>query len=230
MKKLKFTGVLSALVLVLLWATGCMAASLPVGFVYLDEVTDIAWDARYATGDNFTGAPVTGYQANRIVISKAMQQPLIKAEAIAQAIGYKLLIWDAARPQRAVDRFVAWSQEAEDNKTKVRHYPDFNDKELLFEQGFIARRSGHSRGAAVDLTLTDSRGKLLDMGTPFDFFGLKSHQGAAGLNAEQQRNRQQLVEIMTTAGFVIYPEEWWHYILATEPYPQEYFDFVIEDQ
>lgn len=225
MKKFKFI-VFMSLVMLLIFNASCLA-NLPKGFVYLDEVSDIAWDARYSTEDNFTGAQVNGYQANRIVISQAMLKPLLEADRIARNRGYKLLIWDAARPQRAVDSFVAWSLESENNKTRARYYPSFDDKKQLFEQGFIARRSGHSRGAAVDLTLTDLNGNLLDMGTPFDFFGVQSHQGAGGLTAQQQNNRQQLVDIMTSAGFIIYAEEWWHYILRSEPYPNEYFDFVI---
>lgn len=227
MKKLK--TLLFTILLTILLASSCMAA-LPSGFSYLDEVSDIAWDARYSTTDNFTGAAVDGYQANRIVISEAMLSPLTKAQQLAKDQGYRLLIWDAARPQRAVDRFVAWSLEAENNQTKARYYPSFDDKRQLFEQGFIARRSGHSRGGAVDLTLTYPDGQQLDMGTQFDFFGNKSHQGAAGLTAEQERNRRILVQIMTSAGFDIYSEEWWHYILQNEPYPNQYFDFVIESK
>lgn len=225
MKKLKI--LMLALLLAVLLVNSCWAA-LPSGFSYLDEVSDIAWDARYSTTDNFTGAAVNGYSANRIAISNAMLSPLLKAQTLAKAQGYRLLIWDAARPQRAVDRFVAWSLETENNQTRARYYPSFGDKRQLFEQGFIARRSGHSRGGAVDLTLTYPDGQLLDMGTPFDFFGSKSHQGAAGLTAEQERNRQILVQIMTSAGFSVYSEEWWHYILQDEPYPNQYFDFVIE--
>lgn len=98
----------------------------------------------------------------------------------------------------------------------------------MFEQGFIARRSGHSRGAAIDLTIADLQGNLLDMGTPFDFFGAASHHGATEISIKQQGNRQKLIDIMSSAGFVSYPAEWWHYILKFEPYPNEYFDFVIE--
>lgn len=231
----KFQNILFVLILTLALmssvATGLAADSaidLPNGFVYLDEVlTGIDWDARYAQSDNFTGAPLPGYETNRVVISRAMIEPLSRARDAAAVHGYKLLIWDAARPQRAVDRFVSWSLEPENYQTKERYYPTFDDKKRLFEEGYIARRSGHSRGNAIDLTLTDMQGKLLDMGGPFDFFGKVSHHGAIGLSEQQNRNRAVLVEIMTGAGFTTLDEEWWHYILINEPFPGQYFDFVI---
>lgn len=234
----KFQNILFILVLTLMLissATAGLAADsatdLPNGFVYLDEVlTGIEWDVRYSQADNFTGAPLPGYEANRVVISRAMIEPLRRARDAAAVHGYKLLIWDAARPQRAVDRFVAWSLEPENYQTKERYYPAFDDKRKLFEEGYIARRSGHSRGNAIDLTLTDMQGKQLDMGGAFDFFGRVSNHGAAGLNEQQQSNRAVFVEIMTGAGFTTLEEEWWHYILINEPFPGQYFDFVIREK
>lgn len=204
--------------------------SLPEGFVYLDEaISGVAWEAKYATRDNFTGAQVPGYEANRIAISTEMVTPLQKAASAAAASGYRLLVWDGARPQRAVDAFMAWSVAPEDGLTKDTHYPNLNRSDL-FTKGYLAKRSGHSRGAAVDLTLTDAQsGELLDMGTGFDYMDVLSHHGANGLTEAQRTNRNALAAIMRQAGFERYESEWWHYMLSDDPHPGVYFDFVIAD-
>ena len=200
---------------------------LPDGFVYLDEaVPGVYWDAKYASQDNFTGAVVDGYKSNRVACSKEMAKALSKARDLAEEKGLSLLIWDAARPQRAVDRFVQWSQEPEDGKTRKEHYPNLK-KTQLFQEGYIARRSGHTRGAAVDLTLLDADGTTLDMGGAFDLMDEKSHHGAKGLTKLQTRNRNLLKSLMAAVGLTSYESEWWHYALADEPFPGEYFDFVI---
>ena len=200
--------------------------ALPEGFVYLDEAAPgIRWDAKYATEDNFTGRIVDGYEANRIALSREMAQVLIRAQAIATEKGYRLLVWDAARPQRAVDDFVAWSKEPEDGRTKEAHYPSLRKDELFGE--YIARRSGHSRGGAVDLTLLTPEGEEVDMGSDFDLMDPRSHHGAKGLTKAQQANRELLCSIMKQAGLNPYKSEWWHYSLQQEPYPDTYFDFVI---
>ncbi len=122
-------------------------------FVFVDElVPGIRWDAKYATSDNFTGKPVDGYLVNRIVGTRALCAALGRAQDRAESDGFGLLLWDGYRPQRAVDRFIRWSNEPEDGLTKVRHYPNI-DRAAMFEQGYVATRSGHSRGSTVDLTL-----------------------------------------------------------------------------
>ncbi len=203
-------------------------SALPEGFVYLDEaVRGVTWDAKYATADNVTGAPVPGYETNRIALSLEMVAPLKKAMALADEAGYSLLIWDTARPQRAVDAFMAWSEAPEDGATKAAHYPRV-DKADLFKLGYIAKKSGHTRGAAIDLTLTDkATGEALDMGTGFDFMDVLSHHGAKGLTQAQRENRSTLLKIMEGAGFKRYDREWWHYTLNDEPHPGTYFDFMI---
>ena len=124
-------------------------------FVFVDEfVPGIRWDAKYATWDNFTGKPVDGYHANRIVGTRALCAALDRAREKAAADGFGLLLWDGYRPQRAVDCFLRWSQQPEDGRTKLRHYPNIERPEM-FEQGYVAAKSGHSRGATVDLTLFD---------------------------------------------------------------------------
>lgn len=203
------------------------AYRLPEGFVYLDEaVSGVYWDAKYASSDNFTGAPVDGYGSNRVACSKALAGALKAARDLAAEQGLQLLVWDAARPQRAVDRFVEWSQQPEDEKTRAAHYPRLK-KTQLFDEGYVARRSGHSRGAAVDLTLLDENGEALDMGGAFDLMDARSHHGAKGLNKPQRDNRKALLNLMRACGFKPYKSEWWHYSLADEPFPGEYFDFAI---
>src|SRR5882757_65475 len=122
-------------------------------FVFVDEVVPgIRWDAKYATWDNFTGKPVDGYLLNRIIGTTALCAALESAHEKAALLGFGLLLWDCYRPQRAVDRFVRWSKEPDDGRTKPRHYPNI-DRADMFEQGYVAFKSGHSRGSTVDLTL-----------------------------------------------------------------------------
>ncbi|MEG2859301.1 MAG: M15 family metallopeptidase [Clostridia bacterium] len=199
---------------------------LPVGFVYLDEaIPGMLWDAKYATTDNFTGKIVDGYEANRIALTRQVANGLITAQALAREEGLQLLVWDAARPQRAVDCFVRWSEAPEDDLTRTRHYPNL-DKSQLFGE-YIARRSGHSRGCAVDLTLVDETGAPLDMGGDFDLMDARSHHGARDVGKRQAANRKLLRRIMLDAGFDDYESEWWHYTVKDEPFPDRYFDFVI---
>lgn len=202
--------------------------ALPEGFVFLDEaLPGVSWDAKYATEQNFTGQIVTGYLSDRVVISKKMVSALEKARDLAAEKGYGLLVWDAARPQRAVDWFVEWSKLPEDDKSRQQHYPNIK-KTQLFQEGYVARRSGHSRGAAIDLTLVElESGTELDMGTIFDFMDVKSRQGAKGLSAVQRENREALNAIMKASGFTPYSGEWWHFTMNNEPFPGQYFDFVI---
>ena len=197
-------------------------------FVFLDEfVSGIRWDAKYATWDNFTGRPVDGYLANRIVGTKALATALADSREAAAALGFGLLIWDAYRPQSAVNRFLRWANEPEDNRTKSRHYPNLARAEM-FDQGYVSARSGHSRGSTVDLTLYHlDTGELAEMGGDHDLMDSISHHGAPGISPTEARNRRHLGSIMTTAGFQPYSYEWWHYTLKNEPYPVSYFDFPI---
>ncbi len=197
-------------------------------FVYLDEyVSGIRWDAKYATWDNFTGRPVDGYLANRVVGTKALATALAKGREEAATLGFGLLIWDGYRPQSAVDRFLRWANEPEDGRTKSRHYPNIGRTEM-FLQGYVSARSGHSRGSTVDLTLYHlDTGELASMGGDHDLMDSISHHGATGITPTEARNRQHLGNIMEAAGFQRYDYEWWHYTLKDEPYPDSYFDFPI---
>jgi zinc D-Ala-D-Ala dipeptidase len=198
------------------------------GFVFLDEVlSGIRWDAKYATWDNFTGTPVDGYEVNRIVGSHALANALLEAKTRAAALGFGLLLWDAYRPQRAVNRFLEWSRQPEDGRTKARFYPNI-DRAEMFANGYVAPKSGHSRGCAVDLTLYRlDTGELAAMGGSHDLMDERSHHGARGLSNLEARNRRTLCSIMERSGFQRYEWEWWHYALRDEPYPHRYFDFPI---
>jgi D-alanyl-D-alanine dipeptidase len=198
------------------------------GFVFLDEVLNgVRWDAKYATWDNFTGTPVDGYEVNRVVGSDALADALQETKTRAAAIGFGVLLWDAYRPQRAVDRFLAWSGQPEDGRTKSRFYPNIERAEM-FTSGYVAPQSGHSRGSAVDLTLYRlDTGELAPMGGGHDFMDERSHHGARGVSAVEARNRRTLCHVMERSGFERYDHEWWHYVLRDEPYPDTYFDFPI---
>jgi D-alanyl-D-alanine dipeptidase len=198
------------------------------GFVFLDEVLrGLRWDAKYATWDNFTGTPVDGYEVNRIVGSHALADALLEAKTGAAALGFGLLLWDAYRPQRAVNRFLEWSGQPEDGRTKARFYPNI-DRAEMFASGYVAPKSGHSRGSAVDLTLYRlDTGELAAMGGCHDLMDERSHHGARGISGIEAQNRRSLCSIMEHSGFQRYECEWWHYALRDEPYPRTYFDFPI---
>ena len=197
-------------------------------FVFVDElVPGIRWDARYATWDNFTGKPVDGYLANRIIGTRAMCAALELAQDEAASRGFGLLLWDGYRPQRAVDRFLQWSHEREDGRTKPRHYPNI-DRAAMFEQGYVATRSGHSRGSTIDLTLYHlATGERAPMGGDHDLMDTISHHGARGITELEARNREHLRSVMQACGFRAYDAEWWHYTLRDEPHPDTYFDFPV---
>ncbi|MFI6436466.1 D-Ala-D-Ala dipeptidase VanX [Streptomyces sp. NPDC050759] len=197
-------------------------------FAFVDElVPGIRWDAKYATWDNFTGKPVDGYLANRIVGTRTMCAALGKTQEKAESLGFGLLLWDGYRPQRAVDCFLRWSQQPEDGRTKRRHYPNI-DRAEMFDKGYVAAKSGHSRGSTVDLTLYHlETGELVPMGGGHDLMDSLSHHGARGITPAEAANRHRLRSLMEAGGFSSYPYEWWHYTLKDEPYPDTYFDFPI---
>ena len=137
------------------------------GFVWLDAaVPGIFWDAKYASDDNFTGAPVDGYTVGRVAGTPGLAAALALAEARAETAGLRLCLWDAYRPQRAVDCFLRWCAAPEDGRTKQKHYPNIAKGDIV-PLGYVAARSGHSRGSAVDLTLARPDGSLLEMGGGF---------------------------------------------------------------
>jgi zinc D-Ala-D-Ala dipeptidase len=202
--------------------------SMEKGFVFLDEVlSGVRWDAKYATWDNFTGKPVDGYEVNRIAGTHALADALLEAKKLAAALGFGLLLWDGYRPERAVNRFLQWSAQPEGGHTKERFYPNIDRAEMV-THGYVASKSGHSRGSAVDLTLYRlDTGELASMGGGHDFMDECSHHGARGVSGIEAQNRRTLRSIMENSGFEAYSLEWWHYVLRDEPFPDSYFDFPI---
>src|ERR671925_1850033 len=170
-------------------------------FVFVDElVAGMRWDAKYATWDNFTGKPVDGYLANRIVGTQALCAALERARGEAASLGFGLLLWDGYRPQRAVECFLRWANQPEDGRTKHRHYPNI-DRAGMFEKGYVVAKSAHSRGSSVDLTLYHlATGELAPMGGDHDLMDPISHHGASGITQVEARHRQYLCSIMAACG------------------------------
>lgn len=191
-------------------------------------------DMRYAGADNFVGEPVDGYEAARCLLTRPAAEALARVQRSLADERLGLLVYDCYRPQRAVDHFVRWAQDTGDLRTKATHYPNV-DKARLFEQGYIAERSGHSRASTVDLTLVrfssgtgpTAAAEPLDMGTPYDFFDPRSNTESPDVTESQLANRLRLRDAMEAGGFRNYAAEWWHYTLRDEPWPDGYFDVVV---
>jgi len=198
------------------------------GFVDISNVIpDLLLDIRYYSAYNFVGARVDGYLAPVALLTVEAAQALEKVGDELRIQGFLLKIFDAYRPQKAVAHFVRWAQDLNDTIYRQAFYPDV-DKSKLFELGYIAQRSGHSRGSTVDLTLVDIlTGQEIDMGSPFDFFGPISGHGTHLITEVQTANRELLKNAMIRHGFRINREEWWHYTLIDEPHPNTYFDFDV---
>lgn len=200
----------------------------PDNFVYLHEVIpDLVQDLRYFTADNFVGERVPGYDADRLIATAETALALKRVQDDLAYGGLALKVFDAYRPQRAVDFFVRWAQDGSDLRTKAAYYPNIA-KEDIFPNGYLLERSSHSRGSTVDLTIIDATtGSELDMGTPFDFFDPLSWPASRGVTLQQRANRMLLRAAMTRHGFVPVDEEWWHFTLRDEPYPDTCFDFPV---
>ncbi len=198
------------------------------GFVPLGEaIPDAILEIRYYTTYNFIGERIDGYEEPIALMTKEGAAALKKVSDELMAKGYRLKIFDAYRPQRAVTHFVNWSRVADDVKMKEYFYPEL-EKDRIFPLGYVAEHSGHTRGSTVDLTLFDmKKGKEVDMGGTFDYMGELSHPGYKGITEEQYANRMLLRETMIKHGFRPIPEEWWHFTLKDEPYPNTYFTFPV---
>ena len=209
-------------------------------FVSLTEaVPDAILEIRYFSTYNFVGTRIDGYLAPTALMAKEAADSLRAVSDEVVKLGYRLKIYDAYRPQRAVDHFIRWSHDRADTLMKYCFYP-YLDKSVLFAQGYICSKSGHTRGSTIDLTLFDMRtGKEVDMGGTFDWFGTESHPDYGGnpwtgqymagtkLTEEQFRNRLILRNAMVNHGFKPLSTEWWHFTLRDEPYPDTYFDFPV---
>lgn len=227
-------------------ASALSAAGMPDDFVYLRDVDpSIRQDMRYAGSDNFTGAPVPGYNAAECILVRQAADALKAVQSDLKPKGMTLRVYDCYRPTQAVAAFVAWAKEPDDPKAKAVHYPNLSKTDLF--PGYIATRSGHSRGATLDLTVEPiaaterhprgvsclapeekfSPDGTLAMGTSFDCFDVKANTQTPGLTSEEIGNRALLRDAMAARGFKNYPLEWWHYTFEPEPYPNTYFNFPI---
>ena len=200
-------------------------------FVLLSEaVPDAILEIRYYSTYNFVGDRIEGYEEPCALLTKEAASALKKVSDDLVAKGYRLKIFDAYRPQKAVTHFMNWAKDINDTRMKKYFYPDL-DKSVLFDQGYIAEKSGHSRGSTVDLTLFDmNTEKEVDMGGTFDYFGELSHPDYTGITAKQYQNRMILREAMLSNGFKPLVEEWWHFTLENEPFPDTYFTFPVSSK
>lgn len=226
---------------------------IPDGFTDIQKVIpDVLMDIRYYGTHNFLGEKVDGYLAPKCYLTKEAAQALSGVQNDLQPYSMTLKIYDCYRPQRAVNHFVRWATEIDNTKTRKEFYPTV-DKRNLFKDGYIAERSSHSRGSTVDLTIVSLpdpkqpdyipgqklrecylpadkrfRDNGIDMGTGFDCFHELSHTANPNISRRQKNNRLLLKTLMEKHGFKNYDMEWWHYTLKNEPYPETYFDFVVE--
>ncbi|WP_405707415.1 M15 family metallopeptidase [Streptomyces xanthophaeus] len=202
----------------------------PPGFVALREVDpSIRQDMRYAGARNFTGGVVDGYEEPVCLLGRPAAEALRRAQRGLLRRGYVLRVYDCYRPQRAVDHFVRWARGAEgpgDARAKAEFYPHV-ERSRLIPGGYIAERSGHSRGSTVDVTLEELSGREVDMGTAFDYFDPLSHTDDPRVGAAARANRQVLRRALEEEGFVNLPEEWWHFTLRPETFPGTHFDFPV---
>ncbi|NLU71067.1 M15 family metallopeptidase [Streptomyces sp. HNM0574] len=253
-------GVLAALAVLLgtlvSGAPGAAAAGqeprAPREFVALRDVAPtVLQEIRYPTRHNFVGDPVDGYRQPMCVLTRDAAEALRDAQRSFLRRGYTLKVYDCYRPQRAVDHFVRWAKDPDDERMKAEFYPRVA-KDRLFEDGYIAEKSGHSRGSTVDLTLVrlpaaptrpyvpgeplkpcyaprEERfpDNSLDMGTGFDCFDTLSHTDDPRITAGQRAHRTLLKETLEAAGFTNLPEEWWHFTLEEETFPDSFFDFPV---
>lgn len=230
----------------------------PADFVLLRDVAPtILQEMRYATAHNFVGSPIAGYLSSTCILTRAAADALALAQREFTELGYTLKVYDCYRPQRAIDEFVSWATDLADQRMKTEFYPRV-DKSVLFEDGYIAERSGHSRGSTLDVTLVPIPpaptlpylpgqplvdcaapqairfpDNSIDMGTGYDCFDTLAHTLDTRITGDQAKNRLVLCEGLERQGFVNYDKEWWHFtyrpVGTGEPYPDTYFDFPVED-
>lgn len=226
--------------------------NLPEGFVYLNQINpDIRVDLKYYGEGNFLGRRVDGYNAGNVVIlTELAADALQRAQSIFHKDGFDIVVYDAYRPQRAVDDFGAWANNAADQKAKATFYPRI-DKSTLFDVGYLAKKSSHSRGSTVDLSLIERDKNLhpaiaskrilndgmeivylddgtIDMGSSFDLFDLASHDGSDLISKECAARRTYMKKVMESCNFKPFHGEWWHFTMSGEPFPDTYFNFPVQ--
>ena len=214
--------------IIIFFLSSLFSDKLPRGFVYIDEViNDVVIDIRYSNDNNFIGKKINGYNQSAAIGTKELALALQEIQNDLKHFGYGVKIFDAYRPQKAVNHFSRWSTN-DDVLMKDLFYPNI-EKRALFKKGYIASRSGHSRGSTIDLTIINLKTKEeLDMGTSYDFFGIESSYDYSGLTYEQNSNRLLLYSVMKKYGFKSLKSEWWHFTLENEPFPDTYFNFNVE--
>jgi D-alanyl-D-alanine dipeptidase len=230
----------------------CNAYALPRNFVYLKDIDpSIIQELRYSGYHNFIGRPIEGYKANTCILTKQAAKALSQVQKELKKKSFSLKVYDCYRPTRAVADFITWSKNPKQQEMKQEFYPHV-DKAHVFHLGYVAERSGHSRGSTLDLTIVpipspkqasyiksqplvsciaayDQRfaDNSIDMGSGFDCMDKASHYDNANLNSRAQKNRKMLREVMMRYGFQPYPLEWWHFTFEPETYPNSYFDFEV---
>ena len=200
----------------------------PSGFVVLGEyIPGIVQEIRYYCTYNFIGERIDGYEEPCALLTMEAARALKAVSSELFVRGYRLKVFDAYRPACAVKQFVLWGLEDQDIRMKPYFYPEL-EKQELFIKGYIAGKSSHSRGSAVDVTLFDMKtGKEVDMGSPFDLFSPLSHPDCREVTQEQYESRMVLRSAMVRGGFEPINCEWWHFMLKDEPYPDTYYEFPV---
>lgn len=226
-------------------------AALPVNFVYLRSIDpSVQQEIRYASNHNFVGLPIDGYEASACILTRDAALALSKVQTELKKSSLSLKVYDCYRPQKAVDHFIAWSKQKDKQEMKAEFYPRVN-KEDFFKLGYVAEKSGHTRGSTIDLTIVPEGSaqtkyytgeKLvacyaprnqrfadnsIDMGTGYDCMDERAHADNKEINVQAYQHRQLLRSLMEQNGFIPYPSEWWHFTLKDEPYPHTYFDFNV---
>lgn len=231
------------------------AAVLPQGFVYLKNIdSSIIQEIRYAGDHNFIGKPIKGYEASECILTKQAALALRDVQSELKKSNLSLKVYDCYRPQMAVDEFIQWSKMPAENTMKAEFYP-MVDKKNVFKLGYVGEKSGHSRGSTIDLTIialpvqpqeqyhkgqklvacfapykTRFKDNSIDMGTGYDCFDTIAHGDDKSIDLVPYHNRNLLLAVMEKYHFERYPEEWWHFTLKNEPYPDTYFNFPIQEE
>lgn len=226
--------------------------SLPPGFVYLKDIDpSIIQEMRYASSHNFVGRPIKGYQSATCILTKPTALALKKIQSQLRQQDFSLKVYDCYRPVAAVQDFFQWSQLPDHDEMKEEFYPR-TPKNEVFQRGYVAKFSGHSRGSTVDLAIVSNKNlqqasyrmgeplkscfapknqrfqdNCIDMGTGFDCLDVTACLTNKDINPQAQKNRIFLQKIMTENGFSLYEKEWWHFTLNNEPFPKTYFNFPV---
>jgi D-alanyl-D-alanine dipeptidase len=229
MHKISVTRYLVIICLLVFVVMAIHAEEKPANFVYVKAlIPSLKQDMRYFTPNNFIGRPIQGYKKPVCILTISAARALLKVQTVLNERNLGLLVFDCYRPQMAVDDFIQWSQNPDEQQMKNLYYPHINKLDL-FRLNYIARRSGHTRGSTVDLTIVDlNTQQTLDMGTPYDFMDPLSHPSNRDISPKQFKNRMLLRTLMLRFGFRPIETEWWHFTLSDEPYKNTYFNFLVE--